>query len=50
MWRSSAKSSPTTEQGFEGSTGLRFRIHRHAAIAAEWHSEFGGGAGVELIW
>lgn len=39
-----------TEQGFEGSTGLRFRIHRHAAIAAEWHSEFGGGAGVELIW
>jgi len=39
-----------TEQGFEGSTGLRYRVHRHAAIAAEWHSEFGIGGGVELIW
>ena len=39
-----------TEQGFEGSTGLRFRIHRHAAFAVEWHSEFGAGAGIELIW
>ncbi len=39
-----------TEQGFEGSTGLRYRVHRHAAIAAEWHSEFGVGGGVELIW
>lgn len=39
-----------TDQGFEGSTGLRYRVHRHAAIAAEWHSEFGVGAGLELIW
>ncbi|MEM9175316.1 MAG: multicopper oxidase domain-containing protein, partial [Myxococcota bacterium] len=30
-----------TEQGFEGSAGLRYRVHRNAAIAAEWHSEFG---------
>ncbi|CAM9308424.1 unnamed protein product, partial [Discosporangium mesarthrocarpum] len=39
-----------TDQGFEGSTGLRYRVHRYAAIAAEWHSEFGVGAGLELIW
>ena len=39
-----------TEQAWEGSAGLRFRIHRRAALAAEWHSDFGPGGGIELIW
>jgi hypothetical protein len=39
-----------TDDAWEGSAGLRLRVHRHGSLAFEWHSEFGFGGGVELIY
>jgi len=39
-----------TEQQFEGSVGARFRLTQMGSLAFEWHSEFGLGAGLELIY
>ncbi len=37
-----------TEGGFEGATGLRWRMGRRWSLTASWHSENGAGAGIEL--
>lgn len=39
-----------TQREWEGSAGLRYRVLRAGSLAFEWHSEFGFGAGIELIY
>ena len=39
-----------TQREWEGSAGLRYRVLRAGSLAFEWHSEFGFGAGLELIY
>ncbi|MCG8591210.1 MAG: multicopper oxidase domain-containing protein [Proteobacteria bacterium] len=37
-----------TRQKFEGRAGLRWELGHYAALAFDWHSEFGFGGGLEL--
>ena len=39
-----------TKQAWEGQLGLRWRIQRYGSLAVVWHSDFGFGGGVELIY
>ncbi|NQZ99964.1 MAG: multicopper oxidase domain-containing protein [Myxococcales bacterium] len=39
-----------TKQEWEGSAGLRWLLHRYGSLAFQWHSEFGFGGGIELLF
>ena len=39
-----------TKQAWEGQLGLRWRVQRWGSLAIVWHSDFGFGGGIELIY
>jgi hypothetical protein len=39
-----------TESKIEWTTGLEYSIAKHFGVVAQYHSEFGMGAGIRLVY
>lgn len=39
-----------TDKSWEGSGGLAYRINRHVSLLGQWHSEYGFGGGLRILF